>query len=153
VILDAAFLATEIRTWCPRAHLSLTDGRYYLPRESWLLADGGKAIRERYELDGLSGYQPEIADCDDYAIKALDAVRDAHREFARQAKIAKRDFLAAGLAFGYCAYTRTDGRRHALNLAVTRRGAHPAVIFWEPQTQELATLTLKEAATCSLVLI
>jgi hypothetical protein len=81
--------------------LTVLDARCYLPSEVWLNGPGAWAIAERFKQDGLEKYAAEYADCDDYAIKAWDAVRDAHQIEGQVVPVTGTFTLADGVTARY----------------------------------------------------
>lgn len=102
---------------------------------------------------GLSDYGDERNDCEDFARRCATYACDLHAGNTGQ---------KTGLAFGEFYFTRDDGGGHAINVAVVAderaAGLHsdsgaPKLLFFEPQTGKVISLTETERSSCRLLKI
>lgn len=118
----------------------IRDKNYSLPSENYIKNDFAGAFRSfLFQLDS-GGWRAEENDCDDFALGAAFFMNFLHHNTAN--KVNK-----TGIAFGEFFYEK-DGAGHAINVAIVREDAKIKVIFFEPQTYSIITLTRKETESC-----
>lgn len=102
------------------------DGYYSLHSREWYTTRIDKYIATLKEW-GVAEYLSESGDCDDFAIRLFQMVRDEHAR--EQGKVED----PSAPAFGMISYKIDEGGWHAINIAVVLDDNTPTLIFIEPQ--------------------
>lgn len=128
----------ELRVQLPLSFSSiLSDETYACPTLQWLTGDFWTWFKsKRWEL-GLTTWKRNN-DCDNFARAYAQYAADCH---------ALTTDAAEGLAVGEFYYTRADGAKHAIIVALTDVG----VVYIEPQLGTQLMLTPQEIASCFFV--
>lgn len=122
---------------------TVADLSWRLPSEVWI--GGALAVKARAYLlrKGLLPYAPESNDCDDYADEVKRLAKRMHAWTIRKGLAPSGTALAFG-SFWY----QSPGGPHAINAALCRESAQFKLVFFEPQTQRIISLTRKEINSC-----
>lgn len=148
---------TQLRTVLDEADIMpfagglIADASYVLPAENWVRTTFAAAHQVWIKSLGADGWISETNDCDDHARGAAFFASLLHSKTPKAPE--------AGLAFGEFWYVRADGAgAHAINAAVVPTPRSPravagkspfGLLFYEPQTFRLVTLTKQEIASCT----
>jgi hypothetical protein len=133
----------------------LFDSRYAVLPGTFVRSEKlASALRAERKAWGASTYKKGENDCDDFAFAAWEYVKGIHRR-------TKDRPAETSPAWGVFVYTPDSapvdeaGKRagHAINFALTGVPHNLIVRFYEIQTQQVITLTVKEKATCRLWLV
>lgn len=119
----------------------IVDEHYGLPTEGWVTDVLFPELFKRLKQNNLWQYQIESNDCDDFAARARLLAQELNNQTSNRGVRA----LAVG---EYHYIQRMTGLKHALNFAVVKSSGKLKLIFFEPQTGEIAYLTEEEIASC-----
>lgn len=124
-------------------NINLTIGRYfdtfYLPvTKDFVFHNVAGATFNFFDVTGLP-YRQGINDCDDYTLAGVVLARRAYYEIYR-------DFRPVSILFGEFHYIRRDGVNHAINCFITPQRT---LLFFEPQSNSLVSLTKEEIMSCT----
>lgn len=123
------------------------DASYALPSKEWVLDDFSHYFRVFLNRMGLEKWDEQF-DCDDFSRLSfgLAIIAQALAGIAH-AKTRKRK--EQGLAFGVFNFMLNEKTGHSINTFITKKDG---VLFWEPQTQALTTLSESEKKSASFIL-
>ena len=135
-VLASNFVANTV---CYR----IADANYALPSKKWFETSFSSSYANFLFQLKESKYKKEENDCDDYARSCAFFAQLLHHNTIRKLQ-------DTGIAVGEFWYTRDIGGDHAINFFLSRddKGA-VKVFFYEPQTQQIVTLSKKELESCS----
>lgn len=125
------------------AAVVMPDPRYALPDPDWIAGSFAKAFAV-WRDQQLGVYAPGECDCDDFVEAATFYARLCYRRTPNRPS-------NAGVAFGEFYFQRNGtGYGHAVNVAICRGSDNLLhLVFFEPQTAQIVTLTKKEISSCN----
>jgi hypothetical protein len=123
----------------------IADAAYALPAIDWIKGEFSNALRRAVAALNLEQWRENENDCDNFAGLAKEIASICHARSAR-----KSGYGGTGLAFGEFWYLDTQQGHHAINVAIVGNLDALRLVFFEPQTGELVTLSEKERSLCDL---
>jgi hypothetical protein len=123
--------AAVLREGFLAALIPAADQNYSAPKSDWLTRECFNWVTVILTRLKVLPYRPEAWDCDDFA--------DTFKVFASVCH--RRMGVNTGLAVGVIHYTSEKQGPHAINMALT---SDLGLVFFEPQTGKLVTLTPEE---------
>lgn len=112
----------------------ISDDYKTLVDQEWIEKVFIPAFWDAKQKDGIS-YRSERADCDDFALFALNV--------ARKLPVGKYS-----PSIGLYSFIRDDGQSHAINIFLLRDGENIKIVYFEPQADKIVTLTETERNNC-----
>ena len=115
---------------------------YSCPTRDWLQNDFGPALKRDLDRLGVAKYVPVRNDCTDFSLYSMALARLSHNLSTT---------AQSALAFGTVDYMHeVDGalpEGHRTNLAVVFENGVYVPVFFEPQLQQIITLTEEELSS------
>lgn len=133
-----------------RESILIRDARYVFPQQDWLFGAFAAGLFEMRLQFGLSKWEAEDSDCDDFAELAGFYARFLHRRSVTAGRAAK----GTAVAFGTFQYLIEDNllQAHAINCAVVFESGAARLVFMEPQSGKRVDLSHEEVCSCFGVL-
>lgn len=134
----------------PTQGKQIADDAYVFPTADWVRVVFAPSLRKLLIELAMITFAAEENDCDDFARLASVYASVLHRQTSSRAK-------ESGLAFGEFWYVQDSGGGHAINFAiVAATGVGPqageaTLLFFEPQTQKIKTLSETEVKSCTAI--
>lgn len=141
-------LAIELQLSCcgignEATHWSLADRAYAMPSHQWLLGPFAASLGTLQFEFRVKQWSAEDNDCDDFARLAAS--------FAQVLHVNTPDHPpATALAVGELWYVLDDGGAHAINIAICGPNISD-VVFFDPQTRDVKTLSSKELTSATMI--
>ena len=125
------------------ADLLLADATYAFFTVEFVTGDFAVAA-ENYLAKIVGNYEAEDADCDDFAEACACFAHAVHRKTLTRPR-------ETAVAFGEFWFTTHEGEGHAINCFISLISDVWKLLFFEPQTCELVTLTPEEITSCEML--
>jgi hypothetical protein len=114
------------------------DSTYVLTTRSWIQSDFSSGLSAFQFQMGINNWKPESNDCDKFSLATTFYAKwlthsSPNRKFN------------ASLAMGEVFYTRSNSRgNHAINFFIINESDELKIVFYEPQTRQIISLTQNE---------
>lgn len=116
---------------------AIPDGRYVMPTLGWIEREFSHGLFGFQHALGIATWTAEAWDCDKFAIGA-----SFYGKFLNS--VSPNRNVAAALAIGELYYVKDVGGGHAINFFIVQAGQNLQIIFYEPQTRAVVSLSPTE---------
>lgn len=123
------------------ANFITRDTIYSLPSIEYITNQFSQNLKGFFFSLNSQGWKEQENDCDDFALGACFLMNFLHHNTVDKIR-------NTGIAFGEFYYIREQGGGHAINVAIVKDNLEVKVVFYEPQTYSIVTLTQKEIESC-----
>lgn len=123
------------------------DDRAYMPTtNAWIAGAFTRELGPFLADEFPDGYEEEVGDCDDYNAAAVWKASSTYRRFTPNRP------KGTALAVGRFKYVTSRGIAHTIPVFVCRGKSPLRLVWYEPQSLQIVTLTKAEKESCSRVL-